>query len=92
MTSGSSAYREALAELARTVEVHGGSHGVLVHTRVLDVCAESILFGLEGEDAMIGTRTRSAAHLLLELTCPDLDATAVRELSVACERAVTRLP
>lgn len=92
MTSSSSAYREVLAELARTVEVHGGGYGVAVHTRVLDLCAEAIQFGLEGEDGALGMRTRSAAHLLLELVCPYLDDAAVRELSVACERAVTQLP
>jgi hypothetical protein len=83
--------RETLEELARAVEEHGGGSGVRAHARVLDLCAEAVAFGREGEEAEVGLRAGSAAHLLLELVCPYLDRTSVHELSLACERAALDL-
>ena len=91
MTSGTPGSRQVLEELARTVEAHGGAYGVRAHARVLDLCAEAVAFAREGEHELVGTRARSAAHLLLELVCPYLGAPSVHALSVACERAAVQL-
>jgi hypothetical protein len=92
MTPDSSASRETILELARTVESYAARYGVEEHARILDLCAEAVGFAREeGDPATVGTRARSAAHLLLELVCPHLDRTSVHELSIACERAATRL-
>jgi hypothetical protein len=83
--------RETLEELARAVEEHGGGYGVRAHARLLDLCAEAVAFGREGEEPEVGVRARSAAHLLIELICPYLDRASVHQLSLACERAAVEL-
>jgi hypothetical protein len=90
MTSGNGA-RQTLEELARAVEVHGGGYGIAEHRRVLDLCAEAVAFAREDDAALVGTRARSSAQLLLELVCPHLTPTSVHQLSIACERAALRL-
>jgi hypothetical protein len=78
---------ESLTALSRAVDVHLANRGMRVRTSVFNLCIEAVSFGREAEDDLVGTRTRSAAHLLLELSCPELDDTTLTELSVACERA-----
>ena len=80
---------DCLPTLRRAVVEHAGD-GTEVRTTVLSLCIEAVAFAREGEARLVGTRARSAAHLLLELTCPQLDATSVQELSLACERAAVR--
>ena len=81
-----------LEDLARSVEQHTGRYGAPAHLRVLDLCAEAVSFGREGEPAAVGMRARAAAHLLLELVCPFLADHAVEQLSLACERTAVQLP
>jgi hypothetical protein len=80
---------DCLPTLRRAVETHAGA-GTEARTTVLSLCIEAVAFAREASSAQVGTRARSAAHLLLELTCPDLDAASLRELSLACERAAVR--
>jgi hypothetical protein len=84
--------REVLEDLARTVEEHTGRYGAPAHLRVLDICAEAVAFGREGDPEATGTRARAASHLLLELVCPFLGRASLQQLSVACERAALQLP
>lgn len=77
---------DCLTALRIAVEEHAGT-GTRVRTTVLSLCIEAVAFGREGEPGMVATRARSAAHLLLELVCPHLDAASVQALSLACERA-----
>ena len=88
MATGS---RKTLEELARAVEEHGGGYGIRAHAQVLDLCAEAVAFGREGDASLVGVRARSSAHLLLELVCPHLDRASVHALSLACERATVEL-
>jgi hypothetical protein len=83
--------REVLEDLARTVEEQTCRYGVPAHLQVLDLCAEAVAFGREGEPETIGTRARAASHLLLELVCPFLSRRALSRLSAACERAALQL-
>ena len=87
MSQTSPVSAESLHLLSSAVVEHAGGHGIRTRTILLSLCIESVAFGLEAEPGMVGTRARSAAHLLLELTCPELDDDALHELSVACERA-----
>jgi hypothetical protein len=83
--------RQALEDLARVIEKHAAGHGPATHTRVLDLCAEAVAFAREGRPSEMRVRARSAAHLLLDLVCPQLGADAVGEVAAACERAAVRL-
>ena len=80
---------ESLHVLSRAVVQHAKLQNIRTRTTMLTLCIESVAFGLEWGSSSAATRARSAAHLLLDLTYPDLDAEILRELSVACERAAT---
>ena len=82
---------DCLPTLRRAVVAHT-SPGTELRTTVLSLCIEAVAFAREAEPALVGTRAQSAAHLLLELTCPELDSASLRELSDACERAAVRRP
>lgn len=66
--------------------------GTAIRTTALSLCIEAVVFAREAEPALVGTRARSAAHLLLELTCPQLGEPAITALAVACERAAMTRP
>jgi hypothetical protein len=78
---------ESLTELSRAVDEHLADCGIHTRTSVFSLCIEAVVFGREGEAGSVATRARSAAHLLLELSFPDIHDDAIRELSIACERA-----
>ena len=77
---------ESLTALSRAVDDHLADRGMRTRTIVFNLCIEAVSFAREAE-ALVGVRARSAAHLLLELSCPELDEAALESLSVACERA-----
>lgn len=78
---------ESLTALSRAVDTHLADRGMHTRTTVFNLCIEAVSFGREGDPDQVGTRARSAAHLLLELTCPELDGDQREDLAVACERA-----
>jgi hypothetical protein len=78
---------ESLTALSRAVDAHLADRGMDVRTSVFNICIEAVTFGREGDPELVGTRARSAAHLLLELTSPELDESRLTELATACERA-----
>jgi len=80
---------ESLHVLSRAVVEHANAENIRTRTTMLTLCIESVAFGLECGRSGAATRARSAAHLLLEMTYPDLDADTLHELSIACERAAT---
>lgn len=90
MTAGSSVSQQTLVLLAATLDQHGLQQGSRARIVALSLCMDAVAFAREAEPAMVGTRARAAAHLLLDLICPDLDEVVVRELSIACERAAIR--
>lgn len=77
---------DSLTALRLAVQEHVGPE-TRSRTTALSLCIEAVVFAREAESALVGTRARSAAHLLLELTCPQLDHTSIEALSRACERA-----
>lgn len=77
---------ERLTALSLVVDQQLGDRGQETRALVFSLCIEAIAFGREGAD-LAGTRARSAAHLLLELSCPELGEPALTELCRACERA-----
>lgn len=83
---------ESLTALSRAVDENLAGSGIHTRTSVFSLCIEAVAFGREAETGQVATRARSAAHLLLDLSFPDLDAEAIRELSVACERAALCQP
>jgi hypothetical protein len=81
---------DSLTALRLAVQEHAGPE-TRIRTTALSLCIEAVVFAREAEPALVGTRARSAAHLLLELTCPQLGPASIEALSLACERAaVTR--
>jgi hypothetical protein len=78
---------ERLTALSMVVDRQLRGRGQDARATVFSLCIEAISFGREGDASDVGLRTRSAAHLLLELSCPELDDDALTELSHACERA-----
>lgn len=93
MTAGSSVSPQTLSLLAATLDLHGLRQGSRDRIVALSLCMDAVAFARETEPrwaGTVGSRARSAAHLLLDLICPELDETIVRELSVACERAAIR--
>ena len=77
---------DCLTALRLAAEEHAGE-GTSIRTTVLSLCIEAVAFAREGRAREVGPRARSAATLLLELTCPELDPRAVEALAAACERA-----
>jgi hypothetical protein len=77
----------SLTALSVAVDEHLAERGPQTRATAFSLCIEAVAFGREGESDLVGVRARSAAHLLLELTCPDLDDGALAVLSEACERA-----
>ena len=77
---------DSLTALRLAVVEHVGT-GTRIRTIALSLCIEAVVFAREAEPGMVGTRARSAAHLLLELTCPQLGPASIQALSLACERA-----
>ena len=93
MNAGLSVSPQTLSLLAATLDLQGLRQGSRVRIVALSLCMDAVAFGRESEPGWVGTvgsRARSAAHLLLELICPELDDAIVRELAVACERAAIR--
>ena len=80
---------ESLHLLSSAVVAQASGQDIRTRTTILSLCIEAVAFALEGERCLVGTRARSAAHLLLELARPDLGEDALRELSAACERAAS---
>jgi hypothetical protein len=80
---------DCLPALRRAVVAHAGP-GTDVRTTVLSLCIEAVAFAREADPSEVGVRAQSAAHLLLELICPELDTGSLHELSMACERAAVR--
>jgi len=78
---------ERLTALSMVVDQQLRERSQQTRATVFSLCIEAIAFGREGLTTEVGTRARSAAHLLLELSCPELDDDALTELSHACERA-----
>jgi hypothetical protein len=78
---------ESLTALSVAVDGNLKLRGPRTRATVFSLCIEAVSFGREGEPGLVGTRTRSAAHLLLELACPDLDEQVLERLSAACEHA-----
>jgi hypothetical protein len=78
---------ERLTALSLVVDQQLHGRGQQSRAAVFNLCIEAIAFGREAEAGMVATRARSAAHLMLELACPELDESALAELSRACERA-----
>jgi hypothetical protein len=77
---------ERLTTLSRAVDEHLADHGMRTRTIVFNLCIEAVSFAREAE-ALIGVRARSAARLLLELACPELDEAELDALARACQRA-----
>jgi hypothetical protein len=78
---------ERLTALSLVVDQQLGDRGQETRASVFSLCIEAIAFGREAETDLVATRASSAAHLLLELSCPELAEPALAELSRACERA-----
>jgi hypothetical protein len=78
---------ESLTALSVAVDSHLSLRGPTTRATVFSLCIEAVAFGREAEAELVGARTRSAAHLLLELACPELDEEVLHRLSVACEQA-----
>lgn len=78
---------ERLTALSLVVDQQLGDRGQETRAAVFSLCIEAIAFGREAEPELVATRARSAGHLLLELSCPELAEPALAELSRACERA-----
>jgi hypothetical protein len=78
---------EGLTALSRAVDEHLADRGMRTRSSVFSLCIEAVAFGREVDGPVVGTRARSAAYLLLELSCPELDDPELTELSLACERA-----
>jgi len=91
MSTWSAMPTDCLTTLRLAVEEHVVP-GTPLRTTALSLCIESVAFAREADAGHVGMRARSAAHLLLELTCPDLDEGTIQALSAACERAATRRP
>lgn len=93
MNAGSSVSPQTLSLLAATLDLHGLRQGSRARVVALSLCMDAVAFAQETEPRWVGTvggRARAAAHLLLDLICPELDDAVVRELAVACERAAIR--
>jgi hypothetical protein len=78
---------ERLTALSMVVDRQLRERGQQTQATVFNLCIEAIAFGREVLPGQVGPRARSAAHLLLELSCPELDDDSLTELSRACERA-----
>jgi hypothetical protein len=78
---------ERLTALSLVVDQELGDRGQETRATVFSLCIEAIAFGREAGSDLAGIRARSAAHLLLELSCPELHEPALAELAGACERA-----
>lgn len=78
---------ERLTALSLVVDHELGDRGQDTRASVFSLCIEAIAFGREAEPDLVATRARSAAHLLLELSFPELGDQALAELCRACERA-----
>jgi hypothetical protein len=78
---------ESLTALSLAVDNHLALRGPNTRATVFSLCIEAVSFGREGAADVVATRARSAAHLLLELACPELDENVLERLSRACEHA-----
>jgi hypothetical protein len=86
MSTWSTMPTDCLTALRLAVEEHAGE-GTPIRTTALSLCIEAVAFAREGRPREVGLRARTAAALLLDLTCPELDPRAVEALAAACERA-----
>jgi hypothetical protein len=78
---------ESLTALSVAVDSQLARRGPNTRATVFSLCIEAVAFGREGAAGLVGSRARNAAHLLLELACPELDEQVLERLSVACEHA-----
>lgn len=81
---------ESLTALSVAVDEHLADRGPQTRATVFSLCIEAVAFGREGDlldGDVVGVRARSAARLLLELSCPELDEAALELLGTACGRA-----
>jgi hypothetical protein len=81
---------ESLTALSLAVDEHLAERGPLTRATAFSLCIEAVAFGREADPAdrdQVGVRARSAARLLLELSCPELDEQPLDLLAAACERA-----
>jgi hypothetical protein len=85
MAATSSVSPVALAMLTRAVDRHRIAYALQERSLIIELCAEAVAYGQEGPLTQAGERARSAASLLLELTCPGLDVAALVGLSLTCE-------
>jgi len=83
---------ESLTALSVAVDEHLADCGPHTRATVFSLCIEAVAFGREDDD-LVAVRAHSAARLLLELACPELDEGALTFLSTACGRAaIGRIP
>jgi hypothetical protein len=87
MSTMSSVPFQSLTALSRAVDAQLPHRGITTRSSVFSLCIEAVAFGLEVDGPLSATRAGSAAHLLLELTQPDLDPTVADALAEACRRA-----
>ena len=81
---------ESLTTLSRAVDELLFHRGMETRSSVFSLCVEAVAFSREVDGPLVAMRARSAAHLLIELACPDLDEAVVRALALACEQAAVR--
>jgi hypothetical protein len=78
---------ECLTALSLVVDQQLCDRDQDLRAAVFSLCIEAIAFGREDAPGVAATRAGSAAHLLLDLTFPELGEPALTQLSRACERA-----
>lgn len=82
---------ESLTALSLAVDEHLAARGPQTRATAFSLCIEAVAFGREAagsaDPGQVAVRARSSARLLLELSCPELDDTALDRLAAACERA-----
>lgn len=77
----------SLTTLSLAIDEHLADRDLQTRVTVFSLCIEAVGFGREGDAGTVDVRARSAAHLLLELGCPELDEDTLARLSAVCERA-----
>ena len=82
----------SLTALSRAVDELLFHRGMRTRSSVFSLCVEAVSFGREEGASGVAIRTRSAAHLLVQLAHPELDDAVVRALALACEEAAVGAP
>jgi hypothetical protein len=78
---------ECLTALSVAIDENLADRGIPTRASLFSLCIEAIEFGREVEPSAAAVRAGSAAHLLLELACPDLDEQTMAALAETCGRA-----